>query len=195
MLTQSSHLPDIDIDVRPDFDLSIFGRTVKASMVEDSKLLKHPCGVYFQNIPEHKGLAAIPYKEAEALGYYKLDFLHNHVYSHFSSREEILELIKIEPNWDLLLDEEQVPKLFQLARHADLLRKVKPRSILELSDCLALIRPGKKEYLPGYLVAREKVRPFLYSSDSEGYAFKKSHSVSYAMVIVLQLHLIEGGIL
>ena len=164
-------------------------------MLEDSKLMKHPCGVYFQNIAVHQGLAAIPYKEAEELGYYKLDFLHNNVYSHFSSRDEITELIKIEPNWDLLLDESQVLKLFQLARHGDLLRRVKPRSILELADCLALIRPGKKEYLPGYMIDRVKVRPWLYSMDDEGYSFKKSHAISYALVVVLQLHLIEGGVL
>jgi DNA polymerase III alpha subunit len=33
----------------------------------------------------------------------------------------------------------------------------------------------------------------LYAKDENGYSFKKSHAFAYAMVVVLQLHLIEQG--
>lgn len=84
-------------------------------------------------------------------------------------------------------------KLFQLAKHGELLQKVKPRSVQELADCMALIRPGKKALLGLYVKEREACRRTLYAKDDQGYSFKKSHALAYALVVVLQLHLIEQG--
>lgn len=188
---------DVDIDFRTDFNpIEIFPKWVKASIVKNEQITPHPCGMYPQAIaidPISK-LAAISYDTADDLGYLKLDMLHNSVYNHFETREEILELLEIEPDWSLLLIEEQVAKLFQLSKHYDLLIKVKPQSIEDLADAIALIRPGKSNLINLYLAQKDTVRKLLYNQ-SEEFSFKRSHSFAYAHVIVLQLHLISLGLL
>jgi DNA polymerase III alpha subunit len=190
---------DIDLDLQTKFDpTKVFDKVVPASMVKDGELAKHPCGCYFQSMPVdlHTTLAAIPYEQAEELGYFKIDFLHLSVLDHFASKNEIRTLLKYEPNWDLLLQETAVQKLFQIHRHARLLQRVRPRSIQELADCIALIRPGKRHLIDEYLKNRTKVRENqLYTKDDDGYTFKRSHAIAYAMTIVLQLHLISIDVL
>jgi hypothetical protein len=190
---------DIDIDCKTDMDpTKVFANATKASMLREQALVPHPCGVYFQDVPvDHlTKLSAIPYDEAEELGYFKIDFLHLSVYDHFNSREEIKELIEIDPDWGLLLIPSVVQKLAQVSKHLDLLTQVKPTSIIELADVLALIRPQKRYVLPLYLRDRSKARAILYTKESgETYGFKKGHAIAYAMVIVLQLHLIKAGII
>lgn len=190
---------DIDIDLRTDFDpLKYFKDAVRASMVKDSQLTKHPAGAYFQPMPVDKvtGLAAIPYEQAEEMGYFKVDFLHLSLLDCFDNKDQIRTLLKQEPDWSLLEDSDVVEKLFQIHRHYDLISQVKPRSVQELADCIALIRPGKRQFLQAYLKDREKIRPFLYRQGNEDKsAFRVSHSIAYALNIVLQLHLVKGGIL
>ncbi len=187
---------DVDIDVPPSFDpKQHFPSWLRAAVLRDGKLTPHPCGVYPQAMAQDAftKLAAVPYEEAEDLGYLKVDFLHLNVYALFKSREEIEELVKKDPDWTLLQLPSTWTKLFQLAKHGDLLQKVKPRTIEELADCMALIRPGKKGLLGLYLKERASCRRGLYAKDDEGYSFKKSHALAYALVVVLQLHLIEQG--
>lgn len=192
-------MADIDIDLQTSFDpMKVFDKIIPASLVVNKTLSKHPCGYYFQTIPvdNETDLAAIPYEQAEELGYFKIDFLHLSVLDHFANKNEIRTLLKLEPNWDLLLNEEQVAKLFQIHRHYRLLTKVRPRSIQELADVLALLRPSKKHLVDDYLTDRKLVREtFLYTKDDTGYAFKRSHALAYAMTIVLQLHLIQLKVL
>lgn len=188
---------DIDVDTKTDFDpTKIFANVVKASTLRDKKLLPHPCGVYFQNVPIDPitKLSAIEYKQAEDLGCFKIDFLHVSIYDHFSSKEEIRELLEHEPDWDLLKHPSVVQQLFQISKHYDLIQEIMPRSILELADLMSLIRPQKRFMLRYYLENPTKTRPDLYYVDGDGYAFKKAHAIAYAMVVVLQLHLIKGGI-
>jgi DNA polymerase III alpha subunit len=186
---------DIDIDLKTDFDpFDFFDNCVRASQVQNGKLVKHNVGVYFQNIPKDPltGLSAIPYKEAERLGYFKIDMLHLSLLNDFKSKKEIRELVKKEPDWNLLLEDEIIKDLFQLKAHGEMLKKVKPRSVLELGDVMALIRPGKRELLNKYLENRTKIRNLLYAhSDDEQYSFKKGHAISYALCVVLQLHLFK----
>lgn len=190
---------DIDVDVPSSFDpTKIFGDVVRASMCKDKKLTPHPCGVYFQKVPTDPltGLAAVPYVEAEELGCFKMDFLHLHVYDHFTSREEIRELLKHDPDWDLLKIPSVVDKLFQMSKHFDLIQQVQPKSVVQLADCLALIRPQKRFILKYYLQDPVQYRLDLYKQDEgTGYGFKKAHAIAYALVIVLQLHLIKAGII
>jgi DNA polymerase III alpha subunit len=188
---------DIDIDLPSNFQPSnLFGWT-RASMEKDGKLLPHPCGYYPQKIsidPVTK-LAAIPYEAAEEIGFYKLDFLHLGVYDHFKTREEIEGLLKEPPDWGLLLIPTEQVKLFQLSKHGELLTAIKPRSVEQLADVLALIRPGKRGLLKLYQAQPDAARRILYAKDETGYSFKKSHAIAYALVIVLQLHLISAGII
>lgn len=188
---------DIDIDFPSSFDLNtVIKEAIPASMVKKGELSKHPCGYYFQTIPvdSYTNLAAIPYDHAMEHGYFKIDFLHLSLLDNFTSKQEIRDLLKLEPNWDLLVDPSVVPKLFQLHRNHSLLSKVKPRSVVEVADCIALIRPGKREYLEPYLLDRKKVRQHLYRGDNDDKSsFKRSHSIAYALTVVLQLHLISQG--
>lgn len=186
---------DIDIDVPPSFDPERLFPWTRAAVVRDGALTQHPCGVYPQAIaidPVTK-LAAIPYDAAEELGYLKIDFLHLNVYQHFKTRAEIDELIAKEPDWTLLQVPSNHPKLFQLSNHGNLLLDLKPASIEELADVLALIRPGKRQLLGLYKKAKEHARRALWARDESGYSFKKSHALGYAYVLVLQLHLLEQG--
>lgn len=190
-------MADIDIDFPTKFEPNcIFKNAVAASMVKDNDLVKHPCGYYFQAMPIDTvtKLAAIPYEEAEVLGYFKIDFLHLSALDYFNSKQEIRELIAKEPDWTLLLSEENVSKLFQLKRHHDLLRQVRPQSVNEVADCIALIRPNKKHLVNEYLKNRKKTAPLLYRQGSDDKSsFRKSHAVAYALTVVLQLHLISQG--
>lgn len=191
---------DIDIDFDSSFDpRKIMREAIAASQVRNGELVKHACGHYFQTMPidEHTGLAAIPYEEAEALGFFKIDFLHlNGIFEHFESKDEIRKLIKHAPKWSILQDESQVEKLFQLKKHAELLKRIKPQSVEELADCIALIRPGKKYMIDKYAAStdRKSLRKELYSKVDQPY-YKKSHAISYALTIVLQMHLIAAGVL
>lgn len=188
---------DIDIDFQSTFDLNnVIEDAVPASMVKKGELVKHPCGYYLQTIPvdSYTGLAAIPYDKATEEGYFKIDFLHLSLLDNFSNKQEIRDLLKIEPDWSLLVDPTVVPKLFQLHRNHTLLARVKPRSVEEIADCIALIRPFKKEYLEPYLMDKEKVRPYLYRQEGDDKSsFKRSHAIAYALTVVLQLHLIKQG--
>lgn len=187
---------DVDVDVPTNFDsMKLFPQWTRASVVRDGKLTPHPCGVYPQAIARdpYTGFAAIPYAEAEELGFLKVDMLHVSAYNQFKSRSEIEELLKLEPNWSLLKLQSTWPKLFQLSKHGEMLQQIAPKNLEELADCMALIRPGKKTLLGLYLKARSQARLALFSKDENGYAFKKSHAYAYAMVVVLQLHLIERG--
>ena len=189
----------MDIDLRTDFDpLEHFPDAVRASRVQDGELKSHPAGVYFQKMAKDKqtNLAAIPFHEAEDEGYFKIDFLHLSLLDNFESKEEIRILLKKEPDWCLLQSAVVVSKLFQLHQHFDVVSAVKPTSVIELADCIALIRPGKRYLLKYYLEDRERVRKSLYKKpkDDKPY-FKKPHAISYALTIVLQLHLISAGVL
>lgn len=193
-------MPDIDIDTITAFDpLDYFPKIIRASQVEKQKLKKHSVGVYFQNIPQDKitSLSSIPYKESEDLGYFKVDFLHLSILNDFKSKAEIKELLKKEPNWKLLENKEIVQQLFQLSKHFNTVSKIKPTSVMELADCMALIRPAKFFLIDSFAKAKtetdmKKLRTILYSSPTnEKMWFKKSHAVAYALTATLQMHLLE----
>jgi hypothetical protein len=136
---------DIDIDLKSSTPISkIFADWPQAMQVVNGRALKHPCGIYPQSIPTDpiSGLAAIPYKDAAKIGYFKIDMLHNSVYSHFESKAEINALLELEPEWDLLKVSSIVKQLFQISKHFDLIKTIKPKSVDDLADAIALIRPG-----------------------------------------------------
>lgn len=187
---------DIDIDLPTNFNPKEYFDVTNASMVESGKLKKHNAGVYFQNIPVDSvtGLSAIPYKESEKEGFIKIDMLHLSFLNHFKSKKEIKCLLKKEPNWNLLKEIKVIEKLFHIGNHVDVVFRVKPRSISDLADVLALIRPSKRKLLDKYVRNKKSVLTELYTKRQPS-DMRKSHAIPYAMVIVLQLHLIEAGIL
>ena len=188
---------DIDIDTPTAFDpTKLFTNCVTASQVNNEKISKHPAGVYFQELPLDPltGLAAIPYNKAEKYGYFKVDFLHLSLLDYFQNKRQLRSLMNKEPNWNLLQDDEVIPKLFQMRNNADLLKFVKPTSVEELADCIALIRPAKIPLQERYVQNKEQTRKELYKMPLPTGCFKRAHAIAYAFNIVVQLHLIENGI-
>jgi hypothetical protein len=192
---------DIDIDFdNPEKVKKLFAdKIVIASRVEDNELKKHNVGTYIQNIPKDKvtGLAAIPCMitnekpkrdRAEELGYYKFDFLKASLLERVESKEELDRLIKTEPDWSLLEEPNFVKNLWHIGNHFDVVFQVKPKSILELADVMALIRPGKRGLLDKYLRDPEGIRTELYTKRAPE-DMRKSHCLPYAMLIVVNMHL------
>lgn len=190
---------DIDIDLPSSFEVGkVFDCATHASMLRNKELTKHVCGAYFQAIPTDPmtGFAAIPYDQANDIGYFKIDFLHSSAYDYFESRAEIELLLETEPKWDLLLIPSVVQILPQVSKHIQVLQKIRPRSIMELADVLALIRPGKYFLIDKYSDNKEHIRNnYLYKADDDKYTFKKAHALAYAQMIVLQLHLVDLGVI
>lgn len=183
---------DIDIDcwkhLVPE---KVFPYWTRGSTVERGKLEKHIVGGYFQMIPKDQitGLSAIPYKEAEKLGFLKIDFLHLNLLDNINSKEQLRELASKEPNWDLLNDKTVVEKLFHISKHYDLVSIIKPRSIDTLADVLMLIRPGKLHLIDKYIESPEIVKSKLYEKTLPS-DLRRSHAIAYAVNIVVQLNLL-----
>jgi hypothetical protein len=187
---------DIDVDLPVGTDIRrLFPSAVPASRVDKDELVKHPCGHYFENIAvDHlTGLAAIPHKEAGDMGYTKIDFLHLSLLNAFETKTEFRKACRKEPDWNLLKDRAIVAQLFQIKNHYDTIQKVSPKSVQELADIVALIRPDKRHLLNDYVRNRQKIRPMLYRSlDDDKSAFRKGHSIAYSVTIVAQLNLLAG---
>ncbi len=183
-------MPDIDIDFLNRSNVLDVIQHIPASL-EDGK--KHNTGVYCHAIPVNPltGNANINYKEAEDRGYFKIDFLNVSAYDGVRSEEHLKELLAAEPLWDLLEDPAVCDQLFHINGYHNLIAKLKPKSIEELSMFLALLRPGKKHLIPvcekeGF----QGIQQEIWTKTDDAYFFKKAHAVAYAHVIVVQLNLI-----
>lgn len=187
---------DVDIDLHKSFKPENYFNVTGASRIHNDVIKKHNVGVYFQKIPVDpiSKLSAIPYKNAEDFGYLKIDFLHLEVLDHFQNNNQIRTLANIEPDWSLLEVEENVKKLFQIKNQFWLINRIKPKTVDDLADCLALMRPGKKHLIDMYMQNKDEVKKILYIKDSN-FSFKRSHAIAYATTIVLELHLLKGGII
>lgn len=191
---------DIDIDISPKVKIDNIFNLTHASIIEKNKLKKHLVGVYFQNIPKDPvtNNAAIPYNQAENLGYYKIDMLHVNLLEKFQnifeSKNEMKVLMNRTPNWKLLEKKEIVEQLFHISNHFDVVYQIKPKSVLELADVLAIIRPGKKILIDKYIRNKKEIRKELYTKREKS-DLRKSHAIPYALMIVIQLNLIELGLL
>lgn len=188
---------DIDIDFKD-------GKSVMAQLpcvrstekITEDGLIPHNSGVHFDNIPIDpiSGLASIQYKEAEKLGYQKVDILSQSAYEYVRDREHLKELMNREPQWDLLLVPDIIEHLSQIKKHITLLNIWKPRSIDELAMFIAMIRPGKRNCQSMNSWAEVESVIWDYSSiglDGDGKKlryFKKPHAYAYSLMIVVQLN-------
>ena len=70
---------DVDIDMADRDKFLKLVDVIPASIKRDGEYTKHNTGVYFQPIPNFplEGYSTIDHKEAEELGYFKVDFLNN----------------------------------------------------------------------------------------------------------------------
>lgn len=180
---------DIDLDLPPSVDKEKYGIRAIIYDKDNRHIRPHPSGRYIgYNIPVdgETGMAAVEYKEAEAAGYIKLDLLTNTSYGIFKDKEDYLKAIAEEPDWEILwTDEIFVNRLPQISKHFTTLKRLKPKSIEDLADVLAMIRPAKKHLVKDYNKDKEKIKKELFVKPADGvYYFKKSHAVSYAVMIV-----------
>lgn len=184
---------DIDIDF-PNRDAALkLLRHHPAGIIRDGKLIKHNSGIYVTDIPVNpfNGVASIDHKVAEDRGYTKLDLLNVSLYTQVNSEEHLNELMQQEPEWDKLYDPEFCAKLIHIGNHYDLLLKMPEavNTVARLAMFLALIRPGKR-----HLVGKtwSEVAKTVWDTDTEGYAFKRSHSVAYSHLVVVNMNLLTN---
>lgn len=186
---------DVDIDVNAKVDKSKYGVRAMVYNSDTEKVLAHPSGYYIEWVPvdELTGICSFDYEYGEAKGFMKIDLLTNSSYDAFLSKDEVITAYEQTPDWSLLEDEEFVATLPHIGKHFDLIKMIKPKSIDDLSDALALIRPGKKHLLNSYLTDKERIRHQLYRrSANEQNFFKKSHSYSYAAMIICVMNQRSG---
>lgn len=182
-------IPDIDIDF-PNSKI-VFEKIphIRASQYSGNDLIPHPSGIYFNKLPvdDITGLCTIDYKNVEKLGFFKIDFLSLTLYKDIKNEEHLDELISKEPLWEILEDEELVSELFHIKEHFDIVNRIKPKSIEDLAIVIALIRPGKRHLL---FKDMDYIQKHIWEKDDIKFSFKKSHAISYAMVIVIQMNLL-----
>jgi len=188
-------MPDIDIDFADRTKaLEKLKHIVAAIKDNDGTFKKHNTGIYCTAIPYNPvtDISTIDYKEAEDRGYFKIDFLNVGLYEGVRDEAHLIQLMEIEPLWDLLEQKDFTDLLFHVNGHSGLLKQMKPSSIEELAMCLALIRPAKR-----HLVGKTwtEIGGEIWTKPENGdYYFKKAHAVAYAMAIVVQMNLICEGI-
>lgn len=184
-------ITDIDIDVKDRNDLLQHLNFISATSIKKGEIVKHNVGIYLQKVPVDPvtKICSLDYLEAEARGYIKFDILNVNVYKNICSEEHLVSLISKEPNWDILTDPDKIKNLFHIGEYYNILSLTRPKSVEQLAMVLALIRPGKRYLLNKSWddIERDVWKP---AEDGE-YVFKKSHAISYALVIVAQMNLME----
>jgi len=182
----------------PDIDIDFLDRTTVLDVIKHIPATletgrHHNTGVYCQQIPTNPltSQSSIDYKTAESRGYFKIDFLNVSAYKGVRDEKHLIELLNTDPVWELLGEKEVCDQLFHINGYSKLLGELKPKSVEELAAVLALMRPGKKHLLP---ICKEKgfeaIKDEIWQKADEAYFFKRSHAISYACVIIVQLNLI-----
>ena len=179
---------DVDIDMADRTDFLKLVRHTPASIEKDGNFTKHNTGVYFQNVPKFplQGYSTIEHKQAEQDGWFKVDFLNNHVYEGIDDETHLDKLVATEPMWELFEHKEVVEKLFHISNHYDIVNQHLPTSLEQLAMILAIIRPGKR-HLVGKTLEEIEADVWVKPNDNS-YFFKKSHSYGYALAIIVQLN-------
>jgi len=182
---------DIDIDFADRDQILNLIDAIPASIIKD-KLVKHNTGVYVTDIPQDPftGCASIDYNDAEERGYIKLDFLNVNLYKQVRDEQHLIELMR-EPDWTKLYDRAICDQLIHINGHYDLLLQMPEpvNSIARLAMFLAIIRPAKR-HLAGK-TWREVAETVWTRPADDTYYFKKSHSISYAQLVVVNLNLLS----
>jgi hypothetical protein len=181
-------MTDIDIDFI-DRAAALDGlRHVAAVIHQQDGRAQHTSGVYFQDIPVDPldGMAAWDFREAAEHGYFKVDFLVNQIYVGVRDETHLDALLATEPPWHVFNDRAVVSALAHISEHYNIVRTIQPKSIEDLAVCLALIRPGKR-YLIGK--PRDEIDREIWTKTIKFY-FKRSHAISYAAAIIVQLNLL-----
>lgn len=182
---------DVDIDFADRDQVLAVLNITPASIIRNGQLTKHNTGVYATEVPvdPFTGYASLDYNAAEDRGYIKLDFLNVNLYKQVRNEQHLIELMR-EPDWTKLYDRAICEKLIHVNNHYDnLLKMPEPvDTIPRLAMFLAVIRPGKY-----HLIGKtwsEVAKTVWDKPADDSYYFKKSHSVSYAQLVVVNLNLL-----
>ena len=183
---------DIDIDFADRGQVLSLFNLIPASIIKDNKLTRHNTGVYATDIPvdPFSGSASLDYQAAEDRGYMKLDLLNVHVYRQVKSEAHLIELMR-QPDWTKLYDKSICDQLIHVNGHYDLLLQMPEPvdSIPRLAMFLAIIRPAKR-HLAGK--TWKGVAQTVWDKPTDDtYYFKKSHSISYSQLVVVNLNLLS----
>ena len=98
-------LPDIDIDFKDRTQILEYIPGTPARLDTDKR---HNTGVYFTDVPvASDGLAIIYHKQADQMGYFKLDLLNVGVYNQVKNEVHLVELMTTEPLWSKLWEDHE----------------------------------------------------------------------------------------
>lgn len=191
-----SRIFDCDIDVKSKVDKTKYGIRGMVYNEDAEKVLPHPSAYYLEDVPTDPitGNASFDYIYGDEKGFMKVDLLTNTSYDKFHSKEEVINSLNTVPNWSLLEDKEFVETMPHLSGNFDIVSKIKPRSVDDLADVLALMRPGKRHLIDQYMESKETARKNLYKrSSNDMMYFKRSHAISYACMIVCLMNNSTGS--
>lgn len=182
---------DIDIDFANRDDVIKHLAVIPASIMRDGVLVKHNTGVYATDIPvePYLGCASIEHHDAEDRGYVKLDFLNVSLYQRVRDESHLNELMNATPDWSKLRDRAFFEKLIHVGAHYDTMCKMPEPvdSIPRLAMFLAIIRPAKR-----HLIGKtwsEVAKTVWDKPTDDSYYFKKSHSLAYSHLVVVNMNL------
>ena len=186
---------DIDIDFADRDSVLKLIQYTSARQITQGQVRRHNSGVYVTDIPYDpiNNCAALEYEEAEQRGYFKIDLLNMSVYQLVKDPAHYQEMLIATPPWDRLWqDTEWAKQLVHVGNYTDLLKNMRPSTVPQMAAFISIIRPGK---------AHLQNQPWLdvFASvwdgdDRQGYTFKKSHSLSYAMLVVLHMNLLNQAV-
>jgi hypothetical protein len=183
---------DIDLDLADREQLLKLIQATPAQQIHQGQVRKHNSGVYITDIPYDpvNSCAALDYKTAEQLGYFKIDLLNMSVYQLIKSPEHYQEMLDKKPPWNQLwTDTKWSKQLVHVGNYSELLKSMRPDSIPRMAAFISIIRPGK-----AHLQNQpwDQVFASVWDGDSSrGFVFKKSHAVSYAGLVALHMNLLS----
>ena len=182
---------DIDIDFANRDNVL---KLIQHTPARQSNGRKHNSGVYVTNIPRDpfNGCAALDYETAEQRGYFKLDFLNMSVYGLVQDPAHYEQMLATTPPWERLwTDREWAQQLVHVGQYSKLLESMKPDNIQRLAAFISIIRPGK-----AHLQNKPWAEVFASvwdGDDSKGFTFKKSHAISYSVLVTLHMNLLNNA--
>ncbi len=183
---------DIDIDFADRDHILHLIKHTPARQTINKQPRRHNSGVYVTDIPWdpiHQ-CAALEYQQAESRGYFKIDFLNMHVYKLVQGPDHYERMLAQEPSWSRLWQQpEWARQLVHIGDYTDLLGRMRPDSVTRMAAFISIIRPGKAHLQNR---AWSEVFATVWDGDSsQGYTFKKSHSIGYALLVALHMNLLN----
>jgi len=181
---------DVDIDFADRKSILDLIKHVSARQENNGEVRKHNSGVFVTDIPVDPiiNCSSIDYREAEARGYFKIDFLNQSVYELIENQDHYDRMLAKPTDWNLLLDKNFCERVVHIGNYVDLVAEMRPDSLERMAAFIAIIRPGKAH------LQRQSWDTVFASvwdgDDSRGFVFKKSHSISYAKLVALHINLL-----